>query len=107
LHRAGERVRRRTRTGWQAGKVRGALPEGWHKAEQTEDTAKKEAIPAPRRGGDERNHHVHLLRTTRKVEADGLGAKLDTEKAGRNPKKPTALFPTLKLNKTPRLNVGE
>jgi hypothetical protein len=25
----------------------------------------------------------HILRTTRKVEADGLGAKLDTEKAGR------------------------
>jgi hypothetical protein len=43
-------------------------------------------IHAPGRGGDERNHHAHLLRTTRKVEADGLGAKLDTEKAGRNRK---------------------
>jgi ATP-dependent exoDNAse (exonuclease V) alpha subunit len=43
-------------------------------------------IHAPGRGGDDRNHHAHLLRTTRKVEADGLGAKLDTEKAGRNRK---------------------
>ena len=43
-------------------------------------------IHSPGRGGDERNHHAHLLRTTRKVEADGLGAKLDTEKAGRNRK---------------------
>ena len=41
------------------------------------------AIHAPGRGGDNRNHHAHILRTTRKVEADGLGAKLDTEKAGR------------------------
>ena len=43
-------------------------------------------IHAPGRGGDNRNHHAHLLRTTRKVEADGLGEKLDTEKAGRNRK---------------------
>lgn len=42
------------------------------------------AIHAPGRGGDQRNHHAHILRTTRKVEAEGLGAKLDTEKAGRN-----------------------
>lgn len=41
------------------------------------------AIHAPGRGGDNRNHHAHILRTTRKVETDGLGAKLDTEKAGR------------------------
>ncbi len=41
------------------------------------------AIHAPGREGDNRNHHAHILRTTRKVEADGLGAKLDTEKAGR------------------------
>lgn len=41
------------------------------------------AIHSPGRGGDNRNHHAHILRTTRKVEADGLGAKLDTEKAGR------------------------
>lgn len=44
------------------------------------------AIHAPGRGGDNRNHHAHILRTTRKVEAQGLGAKLDTEKAGRNRK---------------------
>ena len=44
------------------------------------------AIHAPDREGDNRNHHAHILRTTRKVEADGLGAKLDTEKAGRNRK---------------------
>jgi ATP-dependent exoDNAse (exonuclease V) alpha subunit len=42
------------------------------------------AIHAPSRGGDDRNHHAHLLRTTRKVEWQGLGAKLDTERAGRN-----------------------
>lgn len=41
-------------------------------------------IHEPGRGGDDRNHHAHLLRTTRRVEAEGLGAKLDTEKAGRN-----------------------
>ena len=41
------------------------------------------AIHAPGKEGDSRNHHAHILRTTRKVEADGLGAKLDTEKAGR------------------------
>ena len=41
-------------------------------------------IHAPGKEGDSRNHHAHILRTTRKVEAEGLGAKLDTEKAGRN-----------------------
>lgn len=41
------------------------------------------AIHAPGRGGDNRNHHAHILRTTRKVEPNGFGAKLDTEKAGR------------------------
>lgn len=35
------------------------------------------------KGGDVRNIHAHLLRTTRKVNADGFGEKLDTEKAGR------------------------
>lgn len=44
------------------------------------------AIHAPGREGDNRNHHAHILRTTRKVEADGLGAKLDTEQAGRKRK---------------------
>lgn len=42
------------------------------------------AIHEPSKGGDNRNHHAHIMRTTRKVEAEGLGAKLDTEKAGRN-----------------------
>lgn len=42
------------------------------------------AIHEPGKEGDSRNHHAHILRTTRKVEAEGLGAKLDTEKAGRN-----------------------
>lgn len=41
------------------------------------------AIHAPGRDGDNRNHHAHMLRTTRRVEAQGLGAKLETEKAGR------------------------
>lgn len=41
------------------------------------------AIHAPGRGGDDRNHHAHIMRTTRKVGPDGLGEKLDTEKAGR------------------------
>lgn len=41
------------------------------------------AIHAPGRKGDNRNGHAHMLRTTRKVEADGMGGKLDTEKAGR------------------------
>lgn len=44
------------------------------------------AIHAPHREGDQRNHHAHMLRTTRKVEIDGLGAKLDTEQAGRKRK---------------------
>lgn len=41
-------------------------------------------IHAPGKEGDQRNHHAHILRTTRKVAAEGLGDKLDTEKAGRN-----------------------
>lgn len=41
-------------------------------------------IHEPNAEGDQRNHHAHLLRTTRTIEADGLGGKLETEKAGRN-----------------------
>ena len=41
------------------------------------------AIHAPGREGDNRNHHAHMLRTTRRVEGEGLGSKLETEKAGR------------------------
>lgn len=44
------------------------------------------AVHAPGKEGDNRNHHAHILRSTRKVEADGLGAKLDTEQAGRKRK---------------------
>ena len=42
------------------------------------------AIHAPGKEGDSRNHHAHILRTTRKVGLDGLTDKLDTERAGRN-----------------------
>lgn len=42
------------------------------------------SIHAPGKEGDSRNHHAHILRTTRKVGAEGLTDKLDTEKAGRN-----------------------
>ena len=43
-------------------------------------------IHKPDTHGDDRNYHAHLLRTTRKVDAEGLGTKLDTEKAGRKRK---------------------
>lgn len=42
------------------------------------------AIHEPGREGDTRNHHAHILRTTRKVGPEGLTDKLDTEKAGRS-----------------------
>ena len=41
------------------------------------------AIHSSSRQGDARNHHAHLLRTTRVVGPDGFGAKLATEQAGR------------------------
>jgi hypothetical protein len=44
------------------------------------------AIHSPGKEGDNRNHHAHILRTTRQLDADGLGAKLDTERAGRKRK---------------------
>ena len=43
------------------------------------------AIHAPSKGGDQRNHHAHLLTTTRQAGPDGLGAKtrvLDAAKTG-------------------------
>ncbi|HMK91288.1 MAG TPA: MobQ family relaxase, partial [Methylocystis sp.] len=43
------------------------------------------AIHAPHREGDQRNWHAHVLTTTRKAEAEGLGAKtriLDDQKTG-------------------------
>ncbi|MBV9825371.1 MAG: MobA/MobL family protein [Alphaproteobacteria bacterium] len=33
------------------------------------------AVHAPDRHGDQRNYHAHLLMTTRRIEADGFGAK--------------------------------
>ena len=43
------------------------------------------AIHAPNREGDQRNHHAHVLTTTRQMGSDGLGAKtrvLDAAKTG-------------------------
>jgi len=43
------------------------------------------AIHAPHRQGDQRNHHAHLLLTTRRLEAAGLTAKtreLDNQRSG-------------------------
>jgi ATP-dependent exoDNAse (exonuclease V) alpha subunit len=37
------------------------------------------ALHKPHRHGDERNYHAHILATTRKVEAQGLGAKASIE----------------------------
>lgn len=39
------------------------------------------------KGADPRNFHAHILTTTRVITNDGLGAKADNEKAGRNRKK--------------------
>lgn len=44
------------------------------------------AIHEPSKNGDNRNHHAHILKTTRKIDHDGMGEKLDSEKAGRNRK---------------------
>ena len=44
------------------------------------------AIHEPSKNGDDRNHHAHILLTTRRMEADGLGKKtreLDDIKTGR------------------------
>lgn len=45
------------------------------------------AIHAPHRHGDERNHHAHLMTTTRKIEAAGLGAKTEIEWSDGNRRK--------------------
>jgi ATP-dependent exoDNAse (exonuclease V) alpha subunit len=42
------------------------------------------AIHAPSSGGDERNWHAHIMRTTRRVGSCRLTGKLDKEMAGRN-----------------------
>ncbi|MDP4026709.1 Ti-type conjugative transfer relaxase TraA, partial [Methylobacterium sp. NEAU 140] len=41
------------------------------------------AVHEPHRDGDDRNHHAHLLMTTRAVTADGLGAKTALELANK------------------------
>lgn len=38
------------------------------------------AIHEPSRAGDQRNHHAHLLVTTRQISAQGLGEKTDIER---------------------------
>lgn len=48
---------------------------------ETEKCAVDVCIHAP--GKDSNNWHAHMLRTTRQVTPEGLGSKLDTEKAGR------------------------
>ena len=40
-------------------------------------------VHQPRRGADPRNHHAHLLMTTREVTPDGLGARTRLEVSGR------------------------
>lgn len=43
------------------------------------------AVHAPNREGDQRNHHAHLLTTTRSATPEGLGPKtriLDAAKTG-------------------------
>ena len=43
-------------------------------------------IHLPSRTGSSKNHHAHMLRSTRKIGPDGFGEKLNTERAGRNKK---------------------
>lgn len=43
-------------------------------------------IHEPSRGGDARNHHAHILTTTRQVDGQGLGDKAEIERSGRNRK---------------------
>ena len=45
------------------------------------------AIHEPHRNGDERNHHAHVLTTTRVVEPGGLGAKSEIEWSDANRRK--------------------
>jgi hypothetical protein len=45
------------------------------------------AIHAPHRNGDTRNHHAHLLTTTRVIEAAGLGDKSEIEWSDTNRRK--------------------
>jgi ATP-dependent exoDNAse (exonuclease V) alpha subunit len=45
------------------------------------------SIHAPHREGDERNHHAHVLTTTRTIEPGGLGAKSEIEWSDGNRRK--------------------
>ena len=45
------------------------------------------AIHAPHRNGDDRNHHAHVMATTRVLEADGLGEKASIEWSDTNRRK--------------------
>lgn len=54
-----------------------------HEMATEEGCAVDAAIHAPGKEGDNRNHHAHILRTTRRLGPDGFGAKLDTEQADR------------------------
>jgi len=42
------------------------------------------AIHGPHRNGDERNHHAHIMTTTREITATGLGRKTDIELGDRD-----------------------
>src|SRR6201999_1030437 len=41
------------------------------------------ALHEPRPGADPRNHHAHLLMTTREVSPEGIGARTSLELGGR------------------------
>jgi hypothetical protein len=45
------------------------------------------SIHKPHRAGDERNHHAHVLTTTRVIEPAGLGEKSAIEWADKNRRK--------------------
>ena len=57
---------------------------------EAEGCAVDVAVHAPDAGTDQRNHHAHLIRSTRRVGLDGMGAKLASEQAGRDRKKDLA-----------------
>lgn len=55
---------------------------------ESEGCAVNFAIHAPsKKEQDNKNWHVHILRTTRVMTSEGLGQKLETEKSGRKKKR--------------------